>query len=232
MKKTAVLLVFGIFLSLTSVSQANDVVGTWDFFQDWDSDGVWDSMTYHLFLYSDGTAASKTAYTDHEGTWKTEGNQIAIALALGTTFQGTITASGTGMSGNATGSTGKTALWMAKKPYVDNKDGTVTNVDKLLVWQQTGDKDKRNWEDATSYCSELVLGDNSNWRLPESSELRGLWDENRGFRAFINLVFDCYLGYYMSNTACGTGGNRRRLWKQGVLLCSCNQTKRFCKVRP
>ena len=56
--------------------------------------------------------------------------------------------------------------------YADNGDGTVTDNVTGLVWQQTPDSQKYSWDDAQTYCDNLVLGDRDDWRMPTISEVR------------------------------------------------------------
>jgi hypothetical protein len=57
--------------------------------------------------------------------------------------------------------------------YFDNK----TN----LIWQDNKEvkKNKRNWEDAKSYCDNLVLNGSSRWRLPTRLELLSISDKSK-----------------------------------------------------
>jgi hypothetical protein len=56
--------------------------------------------------------------------------------------------------------------------YVDNGDGTVTDINTGLMWQQqTGDI--MSWNDAMLYCTE-PLANYSDWRLPTKDELKTL----------------------------------------------------------
>lgn len=43
-----------------------------------------------------------------------------------------------------------------------------------LSWQKGDDGQKRNWYDASSYCSTTNLGGLTGWRLPNKTELQGL----------------------------------------------------------
>ncbi|MBI5141644.1 MAG: DUF1566 domain-containing protein [Nitrospirae bacterium] len=61
--------------------------------------------------------------------------------------------------------------------YIDHGDGTVTDKQTKLMWQQRDDGKERNWEDAKSYCNKLVLAGRSDWRLPEIDELKSLIKE-------------------------------------------------------
>ncbi len=58
--------------------------------------------------------------------------------------------------------------------YTDNVNGTVTDNNTGLMWQQEDDDTKRDWEDAISYCEDLSLAGYNDWRLPEREELRSI----------------------------------------------------------
>jgi hypothetical protein len=60
--------------------------------------------------------------------------------------------------------------------YVDNGDGTVTDVARSLTWQQADDGVKKTWEQALAHCEGLTLGGASDWRLPNVKELASLED--------------------------------------------------------
>ncbi len=59
---------------------------------------------------------------------------------------------------------------------LDNGDGTVTDFDTGLIWQQADDNNARNWDAANTYCSSLSLADNANWRLPKRKALQSIVD--------------------------------------------------------
>jgi len=60
--------------------------------------------------------------------------------------------------------------------YVDNNNGTVTDNNTGLVWQQSDDNEIRHWDPAVSYCQNLTLGSHSDWRLPNPKELQSIVD--------------------------------------------------------
>jgi len=70
--------------------------------------------------------------------------------------------------------------------YTDNGDGTVTDVNTGLIWQQ--DVTSLNWEEALAYCEELNLGGYTDWRLPNKNELRSLVDYSR-YNPAINTTY-------------------------------------------
>ncbi|MCR8725185.1 Lcl C-terminal domain-containing protein [Frigidibacter sp. ROC022] len=60
--------------------------------------------------------------------------------------------------------------------YTDNGDGTVTDDNTGLVWQQTPGNDRLQYADAIGYCEALELGGLTDWRLPAIKELYSLAD--------------------------------------------------------
>ena len=59
--------------------------------------------------------------------------------------------------------------------FTDNGDGTVTNNNTGLMWQQ-GEGGEKTWEDAISYCEGLSLAEHGDWRLPNIKELESITD--------------------------------------------------------
>ena len=61
--------------------------------------------------------------------------------------------------------------------YLDNGDGTVTDLETGLIWQQSVDFDtKRTWDEAMAYADSLVLAGFDDWRAPTVKELYSLMD--------------------------------------------------------
>ena len=60
---------------------------------------------------------------------------------------------------------------------VDNGDGTVSDTETGLMWQQA-EAGSMNWQNALDYCEDLVLptGGYDDWRLPDRNELQSLVD--------------------------------------------------------
>ena len=58
--------------------------------------------------------------------------------------------------------------------YTDNGDGTVTDNNTFLMWQQEDDDVPRSWSSAVGYCTSLSLAGHSDWRLPEHYELKDI----------------------------------------------------------
>jgi hypothetical protein len=62
--------------------------------------------------------------------------------------------------------------------YEINGDGTVTDLNTGLMWQQTPDFERYNFYDAFDYVDELEIGGYTDWRLPTIKELYSLLNSN------------------------------------------------------
>lgn len=70
--------------------------------------------------------------------------------------------------------------------YLDNKNGTVTDLETKLIWVQIDSYQTRkqwiNWHKAQDYIRELnkaQFGGSGSWRLPTRKELAALFDEKQ-----------------------------------------------------
>jgi len=58
---------------------------------------------------------------------------------------------------------------------LDNSNGTVTDTETGLMWQQ-GEPGQMAWTDALIYCDNLLLVGYDDWRLPNTNELQSIVD--------------------------------------------------------
>jgi len=58
--------------------------------------------------------------------------------------------------------------------YTDHHNGTVTDNNTGLMWQQNAEVTTRTWDAAGTYCTTLPLAGYSDWRLPSGRELIGI----------------------------------------------------------
>ena len=88
--------------------------------------------------------------------------------------------------------------------YIDNGDGTVTDANTGLMWQQaTAQGDRYRWDQALYYPTGLFLGNYSDWRLPTIEELATLIDSSRYDPAINTKYFpDTVASDYWSCSGC------------------------------
>ncbi|MGD2119168.1 MAG: DUF1566 domain-containing protein [Chromatiales bacterium] len=89
--------------------------------------------------------------------------------------------------------------------FKENVDGTVTDRASGLMWQQTDDGKKRNWQEALAYCQDLPLAGFDDWRLPNVKELQSIVDYGRAAPALDTSVFSIRdkTGWFWSSTTLG-----------------------------
>ena len=85
--------------------------------------------------------------------------------------------------------------------YTDNGNGTVTDNQHHLTWQQQDDGVGRNWSDAAAYCSSLSLAGYSDWWLPSKYQLVSLVDSSYSYPTInTNYFLNTQSTYYWSST--------------------------------
>lgn len=63
--------------------------------------------------------------------------------------------------------------------FSDNANATITDNSSGLTWQQNDSGKGLNWEEALSYCENLNLAGQTDWRLPNAKELQYIVDYSR-----------------------------------------------------
>ena len=63
--------------------------------------------------------------------------------------------------------------------FVDNSDGTITDLATGLMWMKTDSSTTMNWEQALEYSENLVYAGYEDWRLPNAKELQSIVDYTR-----------------------------------------------------
>ena len=85
--------------------------------------------------------------------------------------------------------------------YTDNGDGTITDNNTGLSWQQTEDFAARDWDEAITYAENMTLGGFDDWRLPTKKELSLILDYSRVSPAINTTYFPSTNGsYYWTST--------------------------------
>ncbi|MDE2469354.1 MAG: DUF1566 domain-containing protein, partial [Bradyrhizobium sp.] len=63
--------------------------------------------------------------------------------------------------------------------FIDNGDGTVTDITTWLMWSKENVGGKSSWEKSDQACRELRLAGHKDWRMPTRWELLTLVDDTR-----------------------------------------------------
>jgi hypothetical protein len=63
--------------------------------------------------------------------------------------------------------------------FVDNGDGTISDISTGLIWQKNDNGEGILWEEALSYSENLEFGGYNDWRLPNAKELQSIIDYSR-----------------------------------------------------
>ncbi len=114
--------------------------------------------------------------------------------------------------------------------FIDNNNGTVSDLASNLMWQQTDSKKGMNWEEALAWVEEMneenYLGHND-WRLPNAKELHSILDYGNSpqsnNKAAINPIFeinkikdegnsDNYPFFWSSTTLVGQRGGQQAIY--------------------
>lgn len=66
-----------------------------------------------------------------------------------------------------------------KNNFIDNKNGTVSDLATGLMWQISDDGNRRDWKESLNYAEGLELGSHDDWRLPNAKELQSIVDYSR-----------------------------------------------------
>jgi hypothetical protein len=96
---------------------------------------------------------------------------------------------------------GEDAQWIGAQPaYQDNGDGTVTDLNTGLMWQQDGGN-FGTWQDARNICIAQTLGGYNDWRVPGRRELVSIVNYGRLDPAINTDLFPATASLsYWSNT--------------------------------
>jgi len=88
---------------------------------------------------------------------------------------------------------GQDAMYTGIQPsYQDNGDGTITDLNTLLIWQKTPNYINYEWDDAVDYAGNLTLAGQTDWRLPNIKELYSLimfYGDIRTLTPYINTTY-------------------------------------------
>lgn len=77
-----------------------------------------------------------------------------------------------------------------KNIFVDNGDGTISDLATGLMWQSSDDGKTRDWKEALAYAESLKLAGYDDWRLPNAKELQSIVDYTRSVQTTNSPAID------------------------------------------
>ena len=108
--------------------------------------------------------------------------------------------------------------------YINNNDGTITDLATGLMWQQADDGIARDWQNALSYAENLTLAGYSDWRLPNVKELNAIVDYKRSPSETNSPAIDPLFSTSTINDPDGNPGNYPYFWTSTTLQDGPNPT--------
>ncbi len=96
----------------------------------------------------------------------------------------------TGQTGDYRTTFGEDSDYTINPPtLIDNGDGTISDNNTKLMWQQQDDNSKFNYSNAISHCNSLSYAGYADWRLPYKKELISIIDFGRSDPAIDTTKF-------------------------------------------
>lgn len=102
--------------------------------------------------------------------------------------------------------------------FVDNGDGTISDLATGLMWQQYDDGNSRDWKTALSYSEGLSLAGHSDWRLPNIKELHSIVDYTRSPQTTSSAAIDPIFGITSIYDPEGNSGQYPYFWSSTTHL--------------
>jgi len=79
----------------------------------------------------------------------------------------------------------------AENQFVDNGDGTISDLATGLMWMVDDNGEGVEWVEALSYSDNLEFAGYDDWRLPDVKELQSIIDYSGVYPAIDNVYFNC-----------------------------------------
>ncbi len=74
--------------------------------------------------------------------------------------------------------------------FVDNEDGTISDLSTGLMWMQDDYSEGIEWEEALAYCEDLEFSGYDDWKLPNVKELQSIVDYSGVYPAIDPTYFN------------------------------------------
>ena len=159
----------------------------------------------------------------YDGTLNSAADTVTVTAVPGANFK----MPDTGQTTSYTNTFGEDHDYTINPPsYTDNGNGTIRDNVTGLVWQKLDDNATRSWAGATTYCDNLTLGAQTDWRLPSRIELISI--VNYGiYNPAINAAFfpgTNSSNYWSSTTSAGNTANAWYVYFYGGYTHYSNKT--------
>ena len=109
-----------------------------------------------------------------------------------------------------------------KNNFVNNNDGTVSDLTTGLMWQKADDGNSRSWEESLDYAENIELASYSDWRLPNAKELQSIVDYTRSPQTTNSPAIDPIFETTEINDPDGNPGQYPYFWTGTVHLDGAN----------
>ncbi|HAJ25807.1 MAG TPA: hypothetical protein DCG53_00925 [Syntrophus sp. (in: bacteria)] len=86
--------------------------------------------------------------------------------------------------------------------FVAYNDGTVLDTKSNLIWAAKDNGSGINWKEAKEYCENYRGGGHSDWRLPTSDELTGLFASSKSRPSACNAVYNIRVATELIDLSC------------------------------
>ena len=106
--------------------------------------------------------------------------------------------------------------------FVDNEDGTITDLASGLMWQTADDGNARDWEESLAYAEGLELAGKGDWRLPNAKELQSIVDYSRSPQTSTSPAIDPLFGTTEIKDPDGNPGQYPFFWTSTTHLDGAN----------
>ena len=100
----------------------------------------------------------------------------------------------------------------AESRFIDNENGTVTDTETGLMWQQHDDDVQRFWPDALTYCENSTLAGYDDWRMPTIKDLDSIVDLTRDSSSVYPIFSRPESLYYCYWSSTGRPDNYSMVW--------------------
>ncbi len=99
-----------------------------------------------------------------------------------------------------------------KNNFVENNDGTISDLATGLMWQSADDATARDWEESLNYAEGLELAGHNDWRLPNAKELQSIVDYSRSTQSTNSPAIDPVFETTEINNPDGNPGHYPFFW--------------------